>query len=249
VIVSSIILILTAIGAGLFAISFPTDNGKIFRYSLIFSGAYLFSITVIHILPDLFRFDGFDPWLGVFVLAGFFLQRILEIFTSGVEHGHLHNKSSHSHSHPSAIMLVLALCLHAFLEGALLAGESDVHPEMGSTQILFGIAIHKMPAAFALMSVLLCQFEAKRIPIIVLLIFSMATPVGLILSSQMQSQGLVSSGLLQILFAVVAGNFLYISTTIFYESSPSHGFQAGKLVISLLGAGLAVILELTLGKL
>lgn len=234
--------------AGLVAISLPTANGKFFRYSLIFSGAYLFSITVIHILPDLFGFDGFDAWLGVFVLAGFFLQRILEFFTSGVEHGHLHSKLSHSHSHPSAIMLVLALCLHAFLEGTLLAGESDIHPEIGSTQILIGITIHKMPAAFALMSVLLCQFKTRSTPLISLLIFSAATPLGLVLSNQMQSQGIISPELLQIMFAVVAGNFLYISTTIFYESAPSHGFQGAKLVVSAFGAGLAVLLELTLGR-
>ena len=72
---------------------------------------------------------------------------------------------------------------------------------------------------------------------------SVATPVGLILSSQMQSLGMISPEMLQIMFAIVAGNFLYISTTIFYESAPGHGFQAAKLLVSAFGAGLAVILE------
>ncbi len=247
-ILSTLIIFLAAIIAGSAAFAVPAVNGKFFRYSLIFSGAYLFSITVIHILPELFRFNGFNTWLGVLVLAGFFLQKVLEFFTSGVEHGHLHVRSSRGHFHSSAIALVLALCLHAFLEGSLLSGELSVHPEVGSAQILFGITVHKMPAAFALMSVLLCQFQSKRIPVLGLSVFALATPLGLIFTSQMLTIGMISSDLLQAMFAVVAGNFLYISTTIFYESSPSHGFQAGKLGVSLLGGVLAIVLELTLTR-
>ena len=243
-ITSSLIVFLAAIIPGFIAISLVTANGKLYQYSLVFSGTYLFSITVIHILPDLFRFDGFSTWLGVLVLAGFFLQRILEFFTAGVEHGHLHTPAAEGHSHSSAVGLVVALCIHAFLEGTLLAGESGIHPELGSTQILIGISIHKMPAAFALMSVLVCQFDSKRIPLIALIIFSLATPLGLITSSQMHSQEIITSSLLQVIFAIVAGNFLYISTTIFYESSPGHGFQPGRFLVSLFGGGLAVLLEL-----
>jgi len=46
------------------------------------------------------------------------------------------------------------------------------------------------------------------------------------------------------LFAFVAGNFLHISTTIFIESSPEHKWSGQKIVVGLLGAGLAVFAEL-----
>jgi zinc and cadmium transporter len=46
-----------------------------------------------------------------------------------------------------------------------------------------------------------------------------------------------------ILFAIVSGNFLHISTTIYFESSPDHSFHRKKILISLLGAALAILIE------
>ncbi|MFN8886323.1 MAG: ZIP zinc transporter, partial [Cyclobacteriaceae bacterium] len=57
---------------------------------LVFAGSYLFSITIIHIFPELYS-QSFDPgMIGICVLIGFFLQQALEFLSSGVEHGHIH---------------------------------------------------------------------------------------------------------------------------------------------------------------
>jgi hypothetical protein len=42
----------------------------------------------------------------------------------------------------------------------------------------------------------------------------------------------------------VCGNFLHISTTIVYESSSDHKFNARKMFVALLAAGLAVLGEM-----
>ena len=91
------ILFFSALLAGLSVVLYPAISKKNFKVILAFSGSYLFSITVIHILPELFH-DAKDITItGTYVLAGFFLQMILEFFSSGVEHGHIHH-SGHEHA-------------------------------------------------------------------------------------------------------------------------------------------------------
>jgi len=45
-------------------------------YSLIFSGAYLLTISITHLLPEVFHHGENSFKLGLFILAGFFLQQI-----------------------------------------------------------------------------------------------------------------------------------------------------------------------------
>lgn len=118
-----ILLFVLSMGAGLVVFAIPKVNQSWFKLSLVFAGAYLFSITIIHMLPELFV-NGMQPdVIGIFVLAGFFMQLLLEYFTSGVEHGHLHHmpgeNHTHSHTHTTPLYLLIALCIHAFLEGTL----------------------------------------------------------------------------------------------------------------------------------
>ncbi len=132
--------------------------------------------------------------------------------------------------------------LHSFLEGTLL-----VHPaheaHHSSDTLMYGMVLHKIPEAFALMSVLYYSMKKKVLPILLLLVYALASPLGMICSELMHHKMVVSPQIFEILFALVAGNFLYISTTIFFESSPDHKFRANKLLIALSGAVLAVLAE------
>lgn len=239
-----LLLFLSALIAGL---SVLLIRGKAlnFKLTLIFAGSYLFSITIIHILPELFSRTDSASGIGVYILLGFFLQLLLEYFTSGVEHGHIHNSSrtDHKHAHVSPLVLLLALCVHAFLEGTLLSHPSELHHHNDVRALLFGIILHKMPAAFALMTVLLYELNNRNKAVFYLLIFCLASPLGLITSFIFNQNHLISESSFTILYALVSGNFLHISTTIFFESSPEHRFNAKKLGISLLGASLAVLAE------
>ena len=226
-----------------------------YRLLLVFAGAYLFAITVIHILPELYMNSGGLELIGVFVLAGFFLQQVLEQFTSGVEHGHLHQDDHHHHDHDhaglphhnfqpgSALVLLFALCIHAFLEGSMLAQPLGEEPVYDVNAILLGIALHRAPAAFALMTLLAFQLSSRRKALPHLFVFSIAAPAGLLLSTYLTEQELLSSTGLMYLYALVCGNFLHISTTIVFESSPQHRFNAKKLAVAILGALVAVGVE------
>jgi len=242
-ILNALILFVSALLGGLLMYVFGSDKLNI-KNLLIFAGAYLFSITVIHILPELFHAESDGFRVGLAVLGGFFFQHVLEYFTSGVEHGHMHHHpEGHSHSSLSGLSLMVALCLHAFLEGSLIAypevfGESH---KVGS--LLFGVVLHKVPAALALMTVLSCQFSSHRTTFILLLFFALSSPLGLLFGSYLEPLGLMNTGGVVLLFGFVAGNFLHISTTIFIESSPDHTFGWKRTLVSLLGAGVAILAE------
>lgn len=215
-------------------------DGAIFKGPLIFAGSYLFSITIIHLLPELFT-EAENPFnVGIALLIGFFLQHFLEYFSSGVEHGHVHH---HDHNFmrkgSSSVGLLIALCVHALLEGALLSHPSSTHEQHESHTILFGIILHKMPAAFALMSVMTYLFEKKTIPIIFLFIFSLMSPIGMMLSEMINFE----SKYVIYLFGLVSGSFLHISTTIFVESNPGHQRDFKKVGLLLLGVAAALIVE------
>lgn len=246
-----LVLFFTPLLSGLLIYLVPKGRNQNFRLLLVFAGSYLFAITVSHILPELYQQYDDVKWIGIFVLAGFFLQQVLEYFTSGVEHGHVHvhgghehHEEDHHHQHHSisAFVLLMALCIHAFLEGAMLA-----QPEAGHVYnvnaVLLGIVLHRAPAAFALMTVLTIQLNSSRKALPYLLGFSLAAPLGLLLSSYLSSNEMITSNGLIYLYALVCGNFLHISTTIVFESSPEHRFNALKLVVALLGAFVAVGVE------
>ena len=252
-ILNLIVLFFTPLLSGLAIFFVPKGRSTNFKLLLVFAGSYLFAITVIHILPELYIHHANFQFIGLFVLAGFFLQQLLEYFTSGIEHGHIHathethrhDSDDHHHHHrhsTSALVLLLALCVHAFLEGGMLA-QGGIDKGYDVNAILLGIALHRAPAAFALMTVLTFQLHSRAKAVPYLVGFSLAAPIGLLLSTYLANTGVLSSTGLIYLYALVSGNFLHISTTIVFESSPEHRFNAKKMVVAIIGALLAVIVQ------
>jgi len=244
------VLFFTPLLSGLLIYFVKNFRSANFKLLLVFAGAYLFGITVVHILPELYRENQEVELIGLFVLMGFFLQQVLEYFSSGVEHGHIHtphhhHEGEHHHHHhtKSAVVLLIALCVHAFLEGGMLAESPTGNAHYDLNAILLGIALHRAPAAFALMTVLVAQLHSRTKALPYLLVFSMAAPAGLLLSTYfVQTETLSDQGLI-FLYALVSGNFLHISTTIVFESSPEHRFNARKLAVAIFGALAAVMVE------
>ena len=244
-----IVLFFTPLLSGLLIFLLPKGRHTNYRMLLVFAGSYLFAITVIHILPELYSQSLGLELIGLFVLIGFFLQQLLEYFTSGVEHGHIHAETVQDHSHGhhhhsvSALILLTALCIHAFLEGGMLAQSHSAKPVYDPYAILLGIALHRAPAAFALMTVLAVQLRSRKKALPHLLGFSLAAPIGLIISTFLAEQDILSSTGLVYLYALVCGNFLHISTTIVFESTPGHKFDARKMAVAVFGSAVAVGVE------
>ena len=238
----SITLFLAAFIPGIIIIRLQKPLKIDLKYLLVFAGAFIFSITIVHLLPELIIASANPQRIGIFVLIGFFMQIFLDFITTGVEHGHLH---SHDHHHGkfSPVMLMLGLCIHAMMDGSILVHPGADGSGEHSAGLLVGIVLHKIPAAIALMSILNISIKNKKLLLSLLLIFSLASPFGLIFSEIMNTYHIVSKEGFIIIFAIVSGNFLHISTTIYFESSPDHTFHKKKIFISVLGALLAIFVE------
>ena len=227
-----LILLFTSCFLGGMAIFlFKKDNTQRLKLILSFSGAYLFAITILHLIPEVYH-EG-DHSIGLFVLGGFLFQILLEQFSEGIEHGHIHK---HTHDHyvfPYGIMF--SLCLHAFLEGMPLAQGHQ-------NQLLFGIGLHHIPASFALASVLMQNKISKKPIISLLILFSMMSPLGYLFSEGL-SNGSIGNldSYFDRIMGIVIGIFLHISTTILFESSVDHHFNLRKLVAVLAGIAIALM--------
>lgn len=232
------LLLIAAMIGGVAAFLLPTsmDNaGKRYRMALVFSGAYLFAITITHILPDLMNDGSGGSLTGVLILTGFFFQQILEFFTQGVEHGHLHkHHQGEARKTSTAILAVSALGIHAFMEGGMLANAGQSENTVPQS-LLYGVLLHKLPETFALVTVLSCELSHKK-AVLFMILFALASPAGLWISDLLLQYTLLSTGFFHGLFALVCGSFLHISTTIVFESNANHHFNFTKLTVAILGS-------------
>ena len=202
---------------------------------LVFVGSYLFAITVIHLIPEVFSMTDNSFYVGILILAGFFLQQFLEYFSSGIEHGHFHAEGELSST--ARVSIIIALLVHSLLEGSILTHDSPVHDHHESHSLLLGIILHKIPAAFALMVTMKTMNKSAYL---LLFVFSLASPVGLFFGHFLN----ISPSVYLVVFAIVCGSFLHISTTIFVETSPNHKFGINKLIVSIIGALIAILAEI-----
>lgn len=207
---------------------------------LAFSGAYLFALAVMHLLPDIYLHLGANA--GLYILVGFLLQMVMEYFSKGVEHGHIHRSDQESKTFPFGIFL--SLFLHSVIEGLPLSGGAHEHHHHHGDHhdaLLIGIAIHKIPEAIALAALLYHFFERKGRVILLLLIYSLATPLGMLLGSTLLDGSNADSEMLYAkILAVAVGIFLHVSTTIIFEAEDQHRFNWKKTTAILIGLGLVL---------
>ena len=118
--------------------------------------------------------------------------------------------------------MFVSLGIHAFFEGFPL----DDRPN-----IIIGVVIHKIPIAILITSYLLKSKLSKTQIILLLLVFTLMTPLGAVTASLLN----ISNTLIFSINAVVIGMFLHISTIILFESSEGHHFNLNK-ILMIIGA-------------
>lgn len=204
---------------------------------LSFSGAYLLAIAALELIPEVFSHPIGEA--GVWLLVGFFIQLLLEGFSQGVEHGHVH---AHKDAHYGyAVQVMVGLGLHAFLEGMPLGTQAHLDAgqvaHLHGDHLLFGIVLHKLPAAFALGLLLRGSGYSDRIIWGCLLLFGLLSPLGSVVGELVSIDPVWRVRIL----AIVVGSFLHISTTILFEADGSrgHGVSPRKFVVIILGMAVA----------
>ncbi len=210
---------------GFILVQLIKPNSKHLQLFLSFSGAYLLSVTVLHLIPEVFSHQ--QEHIGLFILLGIVLQTALEYLSKGAEHGHIHG---HDFEKRIPWLLLGSLCLHAFLEGMPLGlGDNE--------NLLYAIVIHKLPIAIILAVFLKNSSLSKGFVFLFLFLFAIMSPLGSWVSGHFS---LIHQYTDQI-NALIIGVFLHISTAILFESSENHKFNLQKFIAILIGFALAFL--------
>ena len=228
----------------LFAITFIAGSAFLFinlnqerslKILLSFSGAFLFGLTILHFLPDLFI--DYKPSYGLFILVGFSIQLVLEFLTQGIDHGHYHK----GHNHKLKTPALIGLFLHALFEATPLAsGHShEGHSHGGHNHFqeyfLLGLILHKLPVAIVFGSMLNHYLGRTTKSFLIIGAFALMAPIGLFLSDSIS----FFQEYQHYFMAIVIGIFLNISTTILFEVSENHKFNLVKFISIVVGFSIA----------
>ncbi|HAV65174.1 MAG TPA: ZIP family metal transporter [Verrucomicrobiales bacterium] len=242
-----ILFLSVAVGAVLVLIWQPSDRRKI-KLLTAFGGAYILSVTSLHLLPEVFgggahqhgdhAHNGF-PIMGLCLLLGFFVQLILDYVSQGIEHGHAHH---HAHDGKVPWGMLIGLCIHAYLEGTPLAHENHVGHEHAlpvevHNALLVGIVMHNVPVSIVFMSMLLHNGLTRTKSLLVVLVFSLMSPLGMLTAEIVEPIARYQRELM----AVVIGIFLHIATTILFETGEEHRFNIRKFLAIVAGTGVAIL--------
>jgi zinc and cadmium transporter len=212
-----LIIFLATLSGGIIPMMVRRIHPNLPLYLLGFTGACLFGITILHLLPEVFHELGSSA--GIYIVIGFFFQVALAQLSHGTEHGHTHVPQD-SHHHVAIAPLLLGLSIHAFMEGIPLGFHFNDSASMSS--LVIGVAAHKLPEALTLMTVMLHSHQKGMKLWRILLIFSLVTPLAAVLAAELGSHSAQMEHILTYVVALVIGAFLHISTTIFYESGTKH---------------------------
>jgi zinc transporter ZupT len=198
----------------------PKDKTNL-KLLLAFSGSFLLSITVIHLLPEVYETSNHS--IGIFIMLGILFQIILEFFSKGAEHGHVHGQKKMLHI---PWLLFISLCIHAFLEGFPVSHHHD---------LAIGIAIHHFPIAIILTTFFVNATLNKKAIFLFMATFALMTPLGTIASNYLP----VLNDYYPEITAIVIGILFHISSTIIFETTEGHKFNIAKVSMIIFGIALA----------
>jgi zinc and cadmium transporter len=219
--------------SGFAAYYLRTKNDQSIKLFLSFSGAFLLATCVVHLLPELFENKEIN--VAPYILIGFFLQILIEYFSQGVEHGHIHQPHNHS---TFPYLIYLGLCFHAFTEGLPLAGVD--FGNMFDSPLYWSILLHKIPIVIVLISLFTAYEVARKSVFVSLIIFSLMAPLGGMIGKLIVVEN--TENVLLYFLAASTGIFLHISTVILFETSHNHRFNFMKFMFIVAGGLLSMLI-------
>lgn len=234
-----LLAIVTILAGALSMLARPLSDRNM-NLLLAFSGSFLLGITCLHLLPE--TFSEMPQRAGVYLLTGFFLQLLIQRATHGVEHGHAH---IHDHGHALRVFpILLGLSLHAFMEGIPLGfhyRNSATNPSL-----YLAVGAHKIPEAMIMGMLLKHAYPTVKAWLLIVL-FSLVTPLSAWAATLLGTSYHAFADAVTAVIPIVAGAFIHISTTIFFESGTRQHMLTFKkvwaMVLGIALAGLTLVLE------
>jgi zinc transporter 9 len=195
--------------------------------------------------------------IGLAVLAGFVLMLVLE--GSGIGHAvheeHHDHEEEHGHQHihhgVAPFLLVLGLSLHSAADGLAIGSAAAGASEAVTAAVALAVLIHKVPAAFSLGVFSMHEREDRNDSIRDVVLFSIATPLMIVVSFY-ALEGL-DEHMIALAMLFSGGTFLYVAAV---DTLPDiHNPETGReaminvlmgviiMVVILFGADAAGLIE------
>ncbi len=198
-------------------------------------GAGIFIGTVfLHLLPEALSHDHSGS-SAMFVLIGFMLIFFIEKFLvvqgdGGYDHNH----------YVVSITALVGLSVHSIIAGLGLAVGSNFE-DIGSL-IFYSIIAHKSTAAFSLASLFLLAKMKMKKSILLIVMFSLMTPLGALFFSYVITS--VDHESLAPLLGLTAGTFLYVAVgELLPEVFHTKSHRWSKMALLILGILLMSFIE------
>ncbi len=195
-----LIFVISAIG-GLFPLVRSWSKNNI-RLIVSFGVGILFGSCFFHMLPEITQPLGSS--VGIPILIGFFIIYILEKFIM------VHScEEDVCDVHTIGLSAFLGISFHSLIEGMSM-GAGFLTKDIGII-IFLAIVVHKFPSALSLTGILMHGGYKKASIIKLVLIFSLTTPIGALISFFIFKN--LHENVLSWAIGISSGTFLYIASS------------------------------------
>jgi ZIP family zinc transporter/zinc and cadmium transporter len=173
------------------------------QYFVALGAGYMLAVAFLDVIPESVRLAGDSAFLVI--LIGYFLIHLFEHTIAP----HLHfGEETHpkkvKHHHVRTTML-LGLAIHTFFDGVAIASGFLVSTWLGVV-IFVAIFLHKLPEGFTVASVVLASGQSRRNAILASGLLGVATLLGVLLTTLLESQ-------LKYALPLSGGVTLYVAAT------------------------------------
>lgn len=198
-------IFLIALLSGLLPISIMQKHQKALAFGDAWASGIFLGAALFHMLPESEKFFSHAdyPYASLFCITGFLLLLIIERSVLQIT-----DPDFKKNFHITGILLLIILSIHSLIEGAAI-GINVNFAEV--VTIFIAVIAHKGSASFALASNLRRGGISKNIVVIMIVLFSLMSPIGIIFSSlALKFSSQYSDVMTAIFNAFAAGSFLYI---------------------------------------
>lgn len=227
---------------GLFTLSFKegTLRKGLFLLISLATGALL-GDAFIHLLPESFEEAGATA-TSIFVLAGILSFLMLEKFLHW-HHSHGNDSSDeHTRIHPLGRLVIVSDSVHNLVDGIAIGAAFLVSPEIGIATTI-AIALHEIPQEIGDFGLLLHSGYSRGKALMVNFFSALTAFIGIGIAFWLST---LSEGLIPLIAAFAAGNFIYIALAdLVPELHKTQGAKRGIAQFLVIIAGLAVMVGLT----
>lgn len=201
---------------GTIPIFFKVKNqDKIISSSCAFASGIILSISIFDLLPEsIIYLKNNNSFINTIFYSIFFL--IIGIIISMILDSYIEKKNNKNNLYKVGILSMIVLILHNIPEGMVTFIVSSKNFKLG-IPICIAIALHNIPEGISISIPIYYSTKSKKKAMLYTLISSLSEPLGAIIT-YLFLKNIINNTLLGILFSLIGGIMLQIST---YELLPS----------------------------